>query len=740
MTDSATDSRNGLIKQAANKAAAFDDEIDLLELLSGLYEQRILIASITAICLFFGVFYALVATPIYRADVLIQVEEQQMGIPGLDDMSELFADETSSSTEIEVFKSRRVIGTTVDDLQLTTVVKPKYFPVIGLAIARRYEVTEEQPVRGAVLGARSFAWGGEDIKIDAFEVSNDFVDEELVLETTESGFKILFEDTELLSNGQVGQVNNSDDGSISIYVRELIAAPGTEFSLIKSRRLDQVKHLQQNIRVSEKGKKTGILNVTLDSEDPKWAINVLDHVSSQYVLQNVQRMSAEAEKSLKFLRSQLPDVKRELESTENALNEFRTDRRSVDISIETQALLTQIVEIENEISALSLKKTELQQQFKQGHPMFSVLNSQMQQLQAKKTGLTDQVDKLPDTQQKLLQLMRDLEVKTEIYIQLQNKAQELDVIRAGTVGNVRILDEAAVDTKEPIKPKKSLIVALAGVLGVFLGVVAALIRRALNRGVENPEQIENLGIPVYATVPFSKLQPKDLEDKGILLADSHPEDLSVEALRGLRTSIHFALVGSETKSIAITGPSPGVGKTFVSANLSALAAMGGDKVCVVDADMRRGTLHNYFHSPSENGLSELLSGQIPLEQALIPSGIANLDLISRGKAPPNPSELLMGQSFTQLIEELFKRYDLVVIDTPPALAVTDAAVVGAQLGATLLISRQGLNPISEIEYAKNRLEQNGVPVKGAVLNGVKRSASKYSNYSYYQYDYQTEEK
>jgi tyrosine-protein kinase Etk/Wzc len=508
-----------------------------------------------------------------------------------------------------------------------------------------------------MFGARSYAWGGEVIKIDAFEVSNELVDQELILRTTESGFEIYYEDQLLLANAKLGAANNSSNSEISIYVRELQAATGTEFLLVKARKLDQIKLLQTNIRVAEKGKKTGILNVTLDSDDPNWAAKVLDHVSSQYVLQNVQRMSAEAEKSLKFLRSQLPDVKRELESTENALNEFRTDRRSVDISIETQALLTQIVELENEISALNLKKTEFQQQFKQGHPMFSVLNKQMKQLESKRAELAGQVDKLPDTQQKLLRLLRDMEVKTEIYTQLLNKAQELDVIRAGTVGNVRILDEAAVDVKEPIKPKKSLIVALAGVLGIFLGVVAALIRRALNRGIENPEQIENLGIPVYATIPFSKLQPKDISEKGILLADSHPEDLSVEAMRGLRTSIHFALVGSENKSIAITGPSPGVGKTFVSANLSALAAMGGDKVCVVDADMRRGTLHNYFHKNSENGLSEYLSGQIDLDKALQASGIANLDVICRGKAPPNPSELLMGQTFTDLLAILTERYD-----------------------------------------------------------------------------------
>ena len=718
-----------------------DDEIDLLELLGTLMAQRLLIGAIVGVALVLALFYVTVAQPIYRADVLIQVEEKQGGIPGLDEMSELFSAETSSTTEIEVYKSRSVIGRAVDELRLTIKAEPNYFPVIGRAIARRYSPEQAGDVASAFFGLRKFAWGGESIEVLGLEEDGRSRPEPWSLIAGEPGQYSVYYDDELVMDGRVGELSGAADGSLRLYVSELIAAPGTEFLLDKGPRLAVIKSLQSQINVSERGKRSGVLVATLDSADPVWAVEVLQQVSDQYVLQNVKRMSAEAAKSLEFLRAQLPDVKSELELAEDRLNQFRMSSRSVDISMETEALLTQIVEIENEISQLNLKQIELERQFKPQHPIFETLRQQQDQLTAKKRRFESEVDGLPDTQQQMLRLMRDVEVKTEIYTQLLNKAQELDVVRAGTVGNVRILDQAAVDVRHPVKPKKSLMIALAAVLGLVLGVIAALVRVALNRGVESPEQIEDLGIPVYATIPLSDEQDRKGESLG-LLSEVYPEDLAVESLRGLRTSIHFALVGAQSQSLMVTGPSPNVGKTFVSSNLAALLASGGDRVCLIDGDMRRGTMHQYFDLPVEGGLSDILSGQKTIDQVLKNGGDSgNLTVVTRGKAPPNPSELLMSQQFTDMMRELNERFDVVIIDTPPALAVTDAAIVGHHVAATLLIARQRQNPVAEIRYACNRLEQNGVVVKGAVLNAVQRNAGAYGygygNYAYYQYDYKS---
>ena len=377
--------------------------------------------------------------------------------------------------------------------------------------------------------------------------------------------------------------------------------------------------------------------------------------------------------------------------------------------------------------------------------------TQIGELTSKQQSLASRVESLPSTQQELLSLTRDVEVGTAIYTQLLNKSQELDVMRAGTVGNVRLIDTADVNFFKPIKPKKILIVLIATLLGGFLAVTLVLLRKALNRGLESPEAIEQLGLPVYASIPYSTLQKVE-EDKitrgrgradagSSLLAISHPTDLAVEALRSLRTSLHFAMLEAPNNRIMISGPSPEVGKTFVSVNLAAVIAQTGQRVLLIDVDMRRGYLHKVLGVPAKDGLSDILSNQCTLESAIHKTAIENLDIISRGQIPPNPSELLMHRNLTELLAQVSERYDLVILDTPPLLAVTDAAIVGRQSGTNLIVTRYGLNPAKEIEHTMRRFAQNGIVLRGAIFNGVEKKASAkygYGNYGYYQYEYQAD--
>ena len=187
----------------------------------------------------------------------------------------------------------------------------------------------------------------------------------------------------------------------------------------------------------------------------------------------------------------------------------------------------------------------------------------------------------------------------------------------------------------------------------------------------------------------------------------------------------------------ITGPSPGVGKSFVTSNLAAVIAQSGKKVLLVDADMRKGYLHKVMRCQGEKGLSDILSGRITLFDAIQKTQLNNLHVIAHGQVPPNPSELLMHENFSRFVKEISGMYDMVIFDTPPILAVTDAALVGSQAGTTLMVTRYGLNGVKEIEFAKRRLEQNGLLVKGVIFNAVVRKASTYSEYGYYQYDYQS---
>lgn len=715
--------------------APTEGEIDFMALFSALMTQKALILSIVLCSWVLGLIYVNLATPIYRADTLIHIERKSSALPGLEHLNSAFGAQTQATAEMELLRSRSVLRKTVDDLRLDIIASPIYFPYVGEAVARRFRPTFRRPVAGAWLGFDRYAWGGEKITVAGLAVDGPYKGRPLMLRALEDDRFQLFVAGELVIEAAVGELAVDNSANIRILVSELLARPGTEFSIHKIDKLAATRRLQSKLHVKEKGARTGLLLATIDDADRGWAERVLDHIAQEYVLQNVRSKSSEAEKSIKFLQDQLPVVKRELEQAENQLNAYRIDSRLVDINIETQAVLSQVVDVEKEISSLQFKRAELAQQFKPEHPVFATLELQMHHLETKKSNLEAKVNSLPDSQQKMLSLFRTVEVKTAIYTQLLNKAQELEVLRAGTVGNVRVVDTAI--SVGPISPRRGRIMLLSVMAGLAVGLGLAIVRILLRRGVESPEQIEKLGIPVYASVPFSQEQLGTQKAKKLLARDK-PEDLAIEALRGLRTSLHFALVGADRRLVMVTGPSPNIGKTFVSSNLAALVAQAGERVLIVDADLRRGTLHQYFNAQVDGGLSEYMAGRADLETVIRDAG-DGLSYISRGKSPPNPAELLMSEKFTALLDELCSRFDLVIVDTPPVLAVTDAAIVGSQVAATLLIARFAENQPAEIEHAKERLEQNGVAVKGAVLNGVQRSIGTYSyGYSYYQYEYKSD--
>ncbi|BAL23231.1 protein-tyrosine kinase [Azoarcus sp. KH32C] len=735
-------------QKLAPQIAEDDDEIDLLRLFGTLVDHKWLIGGVTAAFCVAGIAYSTLATPIYRADAMVQVEKKAAGIPGLSDVGEMLGKESKALTEIELIKSRSVIGKAVDNLRLDVIAQPVRLPLLGKWFARRFKPSAAGEVSEARFGLSSYAWGGERIELFRFDLPSYLIDRDLELTVGEDGrYAVVDDDGAPLLEGRVGDEVQS--GEIRILVSDLAARPGTRFRLRRADRIKTVSDYQKNVEVSERGKDTGIIALALEDSDPRRAAEVLDEISKQFVRQNVERMSAEAASSLEFLRGQLPQVRKELEKAESALNAYQTRSRTVDISMEAQAVLNQTVALETQISTLRMQQAEMDRKLTPEHPRYQALVSQLAELTRQKAALTGKIQNLPETQQEVLRLARDVKVSTEIYTLLLNKTQELDVVRAGTVGNARVID-SAVTLAEAVKPKKALIVLVATLLGAISGTGFVLVRRALNPGLESPEAIEQLGLPVYAAVPFSEQQriilqhsrrsapgrPADMS----LLAVRHPHDLAVESLRSLRTSLHFAMLEANNNRLMISGPSPAVGKSFISANLAAIVAQAGQRVLLVDADMRKGHLHKLLGTDAENGLSDLLVRRCDLATAIRDSAVENLSFIPRGQIPPNPSELLMHANFTAFLDEVGKQFDLVIVDTPPLLAVTDAAVVGRHAGTSLIVTRFGMNPAREIELTLRRFAQNGIEIKGAIFNGVEKRASAYGygSYRYYQYEYKSE--
>jgi tyrosine-protein kinase Etk/Wzc len=704
-----------------------EDEINLGDLIGVLIENRWLIIVITLVALLIGIYQAYTAVPIYRADGLLQVEEKKSGLGDLDMTALLGGGDAPISAEMEILRSRSVLGAVVDNLSLDIYAEPD-LSVIGAAIARRAPANERPMIQVDTLDLPDFLVGSY------FELvalgSNDY--------------ELFDEEGNSLIRGAVGEtVTFGLPGEeATLFVSAMQAEKEQVFTLSRLSRIESVESLQGRMSVSERGDWSGILAVSVDGPDPDSVRLQVNEIANVYVRQNVERKSAEAQKTLNFLDEQLPAVRQDVETAELALNSYRLERGSIDLPLETQSILQTIVSVEGQLNELKQKREQTTLAFTPSHPMVIGLDRQIERMNTELAELNEQVRDLPTTQQEVLRLIRDVEVNTVLYTSLLNTAQELRVVKAGTVGNVRVIDYA-VRPSSPISPRKARILLLSLLLGGFVGVAVAFAKKALRAGVEDPDLIEKqINIPVYATVPHSKDQDRifrDLKSKkkrrAILAVDS-PNDPAIESLRNLRTALHFGMLDVNSNCIMITGPSPEVGKSFISINLAAVLTSSDKKVLLIDADMRRGHLHEYLGVKRENGLSEFISGDIPIGKVLHQTTIRNLTLIPTGTIPPNPSELLLHKRFTNCMSVLAPRYDHIIIDSPPVLAVTDANIIGQMAGGTLMVLKAGEHPMREIEQATRRLKQAGVNVRGLLFNDVNVQSQRYGAGKYsYQYAY-----
>lgn len=707
------------------------------ELIAVVMEHRFLIVLITLAFVLLGTAYTFVARSVYRADGLVQVEEKGGGgMAALKDLQPLLGDSTTVAAEQEILTSRMVLGRVVDRLKLDIEVVPKTFPIVGGSIYRRYE---GDSLNAPILGLSSYAWGGEIAKVDSIKVPRALQDKPLTLVSEGGGrFSLLDDSGDEILVGKVGE--RAAAKQCEIFVSRLIADRGVRFLVTKRSQEAAIKLLRDNLAVKERGKKSGILEVSLIGPDMDKIVVVLDDILNTYVRQNVDQRSAEAEKTLKFLETQLPALKREMDAAEAAYNNYRQARGSLDLNIETQSVLQSLVEVDNQIVSLKQERDELRQGFTPEHPRIQALDQRLERLRERRKQFDSEVNKLPDTQQKVLQLARDVEVTTTLYTNLVNTAQQLKVSKAGTVGDVRIVDPAAV-ASEPVGLKKVAVLAVSALIGLIISLLVVWIRRSLRVVIEDPETIESkLGLPVYATIPHSEDEAtisrrmRGRLSAAELLAVTRPEDDAIESLRGLRTTIHFALMDAAHNSLLITGSSPGLGKSFISKNLSAVLAQCGQRVVIVDADLRKGHVNKEFGLRREIGVSEFVSGTASFEEIIKPTGVPNLWVVTTGQIPPNPSELLMHLRFESLLEKLGEQFDTLIVDAPPILAVSDAAIIGRLTGATLLVARAGRHPVSELEQAIKRLNHAGVQVKGFVFNDLNTDRQKY-RYGYKGYVY-----
>ncbi|WP_180009168.1 polysaccharide biosynthesis tyrosine autokinase [Acinetobacter sp. YH12238] len=718
-----------------SQTANTEDTIDLKELFFSLIAQWKMITLCVLLSIVCALLYLRTTPNIYQVDALIQVESNKGASSVLSANLATAIDQASpAQAEVEILKSRLVLGSVIDHLNLNIRISGTEDSFWSRLIAK-HEYDSEYSSQSVL-----FKDNQKSFDIRQFDIPQYFQDKNLILKFAQGKYSLTDAATEqVVFSAPLNQVSQlqSEFGvwKVAIFSQDNF---NTSYILRKQSLPAAVSSLLSQYQVSEKGKGTGILELTYKGQDKQHITQILNATLAAYTQQNIERRTAETAQTLKFLEDQLPELKQQLDVAEREFNRFRQQYNTVDVTQESNLYISQSISLETTKAGLEQRIAETSAKYTNEHPAMQQMNAQLGAINKRIAELDGTLKRLPELQRQYLQLFREVEVKQQLYTNLLNSYQQLRIVKAGEIGNVRIVD-TAVEPIASIAPKKLQILILSVFLGGFLGTLLALLRNMLRSGIKDSNQIENeLDLPVYATVPRSPVQESRIKilkkKKNIpILAVKNSDDIAIESLRSMRTAIHFALSSAKNNIIMISSPAPELGKSFISTNLATILAQSDKRVLLIDADLRRGYMHKYFNYDPKPGLTEYLNGQQELGSVVRSTEVENLSFISRGKSPANPSELLSTQKFADMLTHLSSQFDHILIDTPPVLAVTDGIIISQYAGVNLVVARYAKTQMKELELTVNRFEQAGVKVNGFILNDIQREAGGYGygyNYAY----------
>lgn len=696
-------------------------------------------AAVAVLVLALAGLYLFAAKPVYQASVVIQVDDPRGTGAVRQDLVALLEERSAASTEMELLRSRTLLESVVVAERLDVTAEAHYLPLIGRAVARRYDGDAPAPAPPRLA---SFAWGGERIRIGRLVVPDRLLGTPLTLTALGDGrYRVESPDGVLVEAGVVGEPRPAKGaGGFEVAVAELVARPGTRFDVARYDPAAVATDLARELVIQESGGKgsSGVLEITLEGERPTEIARILNAIASTRIRMTGDRRAQANAKAIEFLDAQLGTLRADVRRAELTLERYERLTGTPRLSQESQSVASQLAAIERETAVVDLQRAELSGRYGPEHPAVRTVERQLEELRRQRVALERRQEILPRAELESAQLAREVKVTSGAYDQLQARAQELRLLQPGALDGARIVDPA-VPPRTPVRPKPLLVLASALLLALIAGVGAAIAADALRDTIEPPDDIErNTGLSVLVTVPHSRRQARltraSAPGKPRVLAIGRPTDDAVEALRTLRTALQFTFGEGRSAIVALSSPAPRSGKSFVTANLAVLAAQAGRRVVLLDADLRRGELHRAFDVPRAPGLADLLAGEVALEAAARQTAVPGLDLLPTGPLPSNPAELLASKRFAQIIAAAKRRYDLVLIDTAPLLAVADGALAAAHADVNLVVLRVGHESLREVSLATERLRLAGTTVFGAVLNDVRPVRNSYGRYGK-KYDY-----
>lgn len=688
--------------------------------------------------------YALLATPMYSADATVKVDfpnpnplvaNSPAGTP------EPVPATLPTDAEMQIMQSRRVLTPVLAEFGLDQLVEPRRFPLLGALTAKL--ATRGEPLW--VPGLSSFAWGGEEIGVSGLRVPPALADKPLALKVLDDGrYRLEDDHGRLLLDGEVGRM--ASGGGVSLTVDRLVARPGNRFSVTRYSDERAMKRFLRGLKISESGKDTGVVGIRYESEDPALAQALANSIVHSYLATHIAQRQEEASKTRAFIEGELPTLRDNLAKAEAGLSQYRASSNSMTATSEASSYLQASLDLDRQITVLQVQRAALAARFTNQAPEMQVIDRQLGLLQKQKSDFDSHFKALPNAARRTSDLTRSVKVAEDIYVAMVNKANELMVTQSGTLGNVHLIDTAVLPA-EPFKPNRLLIVVAGAAGGFIMAVLFLFFRAQLQPAFDNPRVVERqLNAPVLGNVLYSERQaqldrmqfvrlieperPNDWEVVGprqagqhFLLAADRTGDLSIEELHRVRASLQFRMAQTSNNILAVMGATAETGKTFIAANLAALSAQAGQRVLLIDGDLRRGRLAALFGQPLQPGLAEVLAGELDVREAIRSVGIEGLSVMAAGRYPANPSALLSTSILRDRLAELAKRYDIIVVDTPPVLAASDAHLIGAIAGSSVLVVRPNAQSANEISEASQQLDRTGSCVVGVVLNAIPRRRS-----------------
>ncbi len=723
--------------------------------------------------------FAVSQPSMYSASALVQVLQPvpQRDARNAGNMAALAA--PSVPLDVGMLRSRTVVAPVVERLRIDISAQPLRAPLIGGLVAH---FATPGVVKGAWPQSLGYAWGGEQIVVDRLNVPDRMIDVPLTLEVLPDGNYRLYEKDTALLAGSVGKV--SEGNGVALTVSRIDAAPGTRFVLKRHDLVQTIDAVSETLRIEAQPGDTGTVSIGWRTTDRTAAAALVNGITDSFIGSQATQRRDDTATTLAFLSGEIPRVKAELERAEAALTRYRSKAGSMAPSQDAQSFLTGSMDYQKQIALLKLERTKLLQRFTEEANEVKTVDNQIQQLVRERREMDSRFQNLSATERESVGLTRDVKVAEDMYMTLRNKAEQLTLSQLDRTGQVRVLDSALVPMR-PTGPGPWPVTTAGALIGLCLAMACVTVRQRIRPALETVNDAEvRLGLPMLGDIVYSQEQaalerlvdaraqaawshaqvaglltrqpghalvPQDELDElaetteddvegaerllrlglhdQFLLARNAPHSMAVEGLRSVRAALHFTLRAAPDKVVAITSPTAGAGKTFASVNLAVLFAEAGQRVLLIDADLRRGKVANWFDLPVDVGLAEVLAGQVPLPEAVQRTVVNGLSVLPAGVPPANPSELLMHPAMMACLQMCRERFDLVIVDTSPVLAVADATFVANLAGSTLLVLRADTTLPEHVDETLKRLSRADARLLGGILNGVKQKRSNQADFS-----------